>query len=142
MKNLIEALIGKHNISNSSSLPDYKNLKKIVNFTYNDLFDVGNIIEFEENGHMYHGIVIPSSVAANMFNIYSSVILTPQDNKHISYWKAEYFQSNWPKSGFASSAAKIVKVYRFNKDISKLYTAEDFYNLFMEYGLKFIKRRY
>lgn len=139
MKDLVEALIGRHNIKGASSRYRYTDLKEKKDLKYEDLLKEGNVIEFKEDSNIYHGIVVSSSVARDLYYIHSSVILTPHENENTSYWKATDFKDHFPMS---ISGSKVVKVYRLDRDISDLRTKKDFYDLFIEYGLIFMKREY
>ena len=112
-------------------------LEEIRNPKYEDLLDDNIIVEFENTRRheIYHGITLNNKVSRN-FNSREDVILTPNTENYTTYWSKDEFQYDFPNCQ-ADPTHKIIKMYRLDKDTSKLKTNKELYDLFKEFNLKF-----
>lgn len=112
-------------------------LEEIKNPKYEDLLDDNIIVEFKNTNlnKIYHGIILNDEIRKN-FTFRKDVILTPNTENYISYWSKDIFYDKFPICE-SDPSHKIIKIYKLNKDTSKLKTSKELYDLFKEFNLKF-----
>ena len=112
-------------------------LEEIQNPKYEDLLNDNIIVEFENTSiyKIYHGITLNNDISRN-FTSREDVILTPNTENYTTYWLKSIFQYDFPNCQ-SHPAHKIIKMYKLNRDTSKIKINKELYNLFKELNLKF-----